>query len=61
MADKENLVVKSKLKEYVKSQGLSCAGDVADVLSEQLRIVVDDAITATKKDKKKTLLSRYLV
>ena len=59
--EKENLIVKSKLKQFVREQGLSCAGDVADVLSDQLRVVLTDAIEAAKKDKKKTLLSRYLV
>lgn len=61
MSEKEVLVVASKLKAYVKSQGLSCAGDVPAVLSEQIREVIDSAIEAAKKDKKKTLLSRYLV
>jgi histone H3/H4 len=58
--ENEVLVINSKIKAYVKAQGLACSGDVAEVLSAQLREVLDGAIEAAKKDKKKTLLSRYL-
>ena len=58
--ERELLVVKSKLKAFVKENGLSCAGDVADLLSLQIYGVVEDAITEAKRQKNKTLMAKHL-
>ena len=61
MEERELLVVKSKLKAYIKSQGLSCGGDIAEILSNQLYEVIDGAIEEAKRQKNKTVLSKHLV
>ena len=56
---KENLVVVSKLKSYIKaSAGLSTSGSVPEVLSEQIRQLCDGAIESAKKDGRKTVMDR---
>ena len=34
MADKESLVIGSKVKAYIKTKGLMCSGDLADAVSD---------------------------
>lgn len=56
---KENLVVVSKLKSYIKgTAGLSTSGSVPEVLSEQIRKLCDDAIANAQKDGRKTVMDR---
>ena len=59
MADKEVLVVASKVKNYIKTHGdLKCSAKVIDVLSDKIREMCDAAIEAAKKDKRKTVQER---
>lgn len=54
--ENEILVVSSKVKAYIKSQGMNCAGDVTEILSNQLRAVLDSAIENAKRAKRKTVI-----
>jgi len=59
MAEKENLVVASKVKSYIKEAGdLKCSAKVIDALSEKVRDICDEAIDKAKKDKRKTVQER---
>jgi histone H3/H4 len=56
MAEKETLVVSSKVKAYIKTTGeLKCSAGVIDVLSDKVRALCDEAIVNAKSDKRKTL------
>lgn len=53
------LVVASKLKKYIKDKhNLSTSGNVADRLSDIIRVSVDRAAENAKKDGRKTLMDR---
>ena len=60
MEEREVLIVASKMKKFIKSQGLSCAGNVAELLSEQIYAVLEDAIAEAKRQKNKTLMAKHL-
>lgn len=55
--NKEALVVRSKIKNYIKEQsgGMKCSDKVVDVLSERVRELCDSAIDSAKRDKRKTV------
>ena len=56
MAEKETLVVSSKVKNYIKGNGdLKCSAKVIDVLSDKIREMCDAAIEKAKNDKRKTV------
>lgn len=55
----EVLVVTSKLKKYIKEKAdMNTAGNVAEVLSDKIRGLVDEAIDNAKKDGRKTVKDR---
>lgn len=59
MAEKETLVIASKLKAYVKeTSDLRCSASVIDLLSERLRLQLDEAVKRAKADSRKTLLDK---
>ena len=56
---KDVLVVVSKLKKYVRAKyGMNTSGNVADVLSDQIRAMCDKAAEHAQGDKRKTLMGR---
>jgi histone H3/H4 len=56
---REVLVVVSKLKAYVKARsGMNTSDAVADVLSEKLRALCDEAIRRAGRDGRKTVMER---
>jgi len=58
-AEKEVLVVISKLKNYIREKsGMNTAGGVAPVLSDLIRQLCDDAIARAKGDGRKTVMER---
>jgi len=58
-ADGENLVVVSKLKNYIKaSAGLSTSGKVPEILSDVVRKLCDAAVEKAKQDGRKTVMDR---
>lgn len=58
-ATREVLVVASKVKEYIKSQGgkdkLLVAGDFAANLSDAVHILIDNAIKRAQANKRSTV------
>ncbi len=59
MAEKETLVIASKVKAYIKeASDLKCSAAVIDVLSEKVRTLCDEAIKSAKADNRKTLLEK---
>jgi len=59
VADKDILIVVSKMKKYIKDRsGFNCSDAVADVLSEHVRTLCDDSIRAAGRDSRKTVLDR---
>jgi histone H3/H4 len=59
VADREILIVVSKLKKYIKDRsGMNCSDAVADLLSDHVRVLCDDAIRAAARDERKTVLDR---
>jgi len=56
MAEKETLVIASKVKAYIKEAAdLKCSATVIDVLSDKVRALCDEAIKNAKADKRKTV------
>jgi hypothetical protein len=58
-AEAEILIVVSKLKKYIRDRaGMNCSDAVADVLSDHVRAICDEAIRAAGRDDRKTVLDR---
>ena len=59
VTDKDQLIVISKMKKYIKDRsGFNCSDAVADMLSEHVRAICDEAIRAAGRDERKTVLDR---
>ena len=58
MADKERLLVGTKVKDYVKEQGLMSSADMLDALNECVYDRLDRAIERAKANGRKTLQPR---
>ena len=59
MAEKDTLVITSKVKAYIMSKGeLKTSASVIDALSDRVRGICDLAIENAKKDGRKTLKDR---
>jgi len=54
------LYVKSKIREYIKENGLQTSSSVIDgeVLNERIIEILDQAIDRAKKNKRKTVKAR---
>jgi len=58
-AEREVLIVVSKMKKYIKDRsGMNCSDAVAEMLSDHVRAICDDAIRAAARDERKTVLDR---
>ena len=59
VVDNDILIVISKLKKYIKDRsGMNCSDAVAEMLSDHVRALCDDAIRAAARDERKTVLDR---
>lgn len=57
--EKEVLIVVSKLKNYIRAASeMNTSGNVAEVLSDIIRSMCDQAIANAKKDGRKTVMDR---
>jgi hypothetical protein len=57
--EREILIVVSKMKKYIKDRsGMNCGDSVAEVLSDCVRAICDDAIRNAAQDERKTVLDR---
>ena len=60
-AERDMLVVISKMKKYIKDRsGMNCGDSVAELLSDHVRAICDDAIRSAARDERKTVLDRDL-
>jgi hypothetical protein len=58
-AEREILIVVSKMKKYIKERsGMNCSDAVAEGLSEHVRAICDECIRAAARDDRKTVLDR---
>jgi histone H3/H4 len=58
-AEREILIVISKLKNYIKERsGMNCSDAVAEHLSDHVRALCDEAIRSAARDGRKTVLDR---
>ena len=51
----DSLVVKSKMKEYIKGKGCNSAGGLADALTGAIKEILDKAINRAKANGRKTV------
>ncbi|MGN6110005.1 MAG: hypothetical protein ACTHU0_33175 [Kofleriaceae bacterium] len=59
VVDKDVLIVVSKMKKYIKDRsGMNCSDAVAELLSDHVRLLCDEAIRAAARDERKTVLDR---
>jgi hypothetical protein len=59
VTDRDVLIVVSKMKKYIKDRsGMNCSDAVADMLSDHVRLLCDEAIRAAARDERKTVLDR---
>lgn len=59
VTDKDILIVVSKMKKYIKDRsGMNCSDGVAEMLSDHVRLLCDEAIRAAARDERKTVLDR---
>ena len=59
VADRDILIVVSKLKKYIKDRsGMNCSDAVAEALSDHVRAIADESIRAAGRDERKTVLDR---
>ena len=59
VTDRDILIVISKLKKYIKDRsGMNCSDSVAEMLSDHVRVLCDDAIRSAARDERKTVLDR---
>ena len=54
-AARETLCVGSKVKAYIKSQGMKCSGDLIEALSNQMHETLDGAINRCQGNKRSTV------
>ncbi len=60
--DRDILIVVSKMKKYIKERsGMNCSDAFADVLSDHVRALCDEAIRSATRNERKTVLDRDLV
>jgi hypothetical protein len=58
-AERDMLIVVSKLKKYIKDRsGMNTSDSVAELLSDHVRAICDDAIRTAATDERKTVLDR---
>ena len=53
--NREVLVVASKIKAYIRDQGMNTSGDAISCLSEKVYAILDDATARTVANGRKTL------
>ncbi len=57
--EKEVLVVVSKIKNYIREKSqMNTSATVADVLSDKIRAMCDQAVENAKNDGRKTVMDR---
>lgn len=52
---RETLCVGSKVKAYIKANGMKCSGELVAALSDQIHNTLDSAITRCQGNKRSTV------
>lgn len=52
---RENLCVGSKVKAYIKANGLKCSGELLDALSDRVHGMLDGAMSRCSGNKRSTV------
>ena len=60
MANKEVLVVASKVKAYIKSKQMKTSSDAITALSDKVCVILDDAVARTKANRRSTVKAQDL-
>ena len=55
MANKESLIVASKVKAYIKSKKMMTSSDALGEISDKVYCMLDDAIARTKANRRSTV------
>jgi len=55
MANKEVLVVASKVKAYIKSKQMKTSSDAITALSDKVCVILDDAVARAKANRRSTV------
>lgn len=55
MANKESLIVASKVKAYIKSKGMMTSSDALGALSDKVYGILDAAIARTQANRRSTV------
>jgi len=55
MANKESLIVASKVKAYIKSKKMMTSSDALGAISDKVYSMLDDAIARTKANRRTTV------
>ena len=53
-----DLLVQSKVREYIKKKGLNTGGDSIEALDKRLARFIDDACSRAKANDRKTLMAK---
>ena len=59
-AEREVLVVGSKVKAYIKAKDMRCAGETIDALSAKVSCLLNKAVERAKANKRSTVQSQDL-
>lgn len=60
MADRQVMVVASKVKAYIKSKNMKTSSDAITALSDKVYAILDDAIARTKANHRSTVKAQDL-
>jgi len=60
MANKESLIVASKVKAYIKSKKMMTSSDALGAISDKVYSMLDDAIARTKANRRTTVKTQDL-
>jgi len=52
------LLVQSKVRQYIKDKGLNTGGDSLESIEKALKVVLDDAVKRAKGNDRKTLMAK---
>lgn len=55
MADKERLIVASKIKEYIRSKGCQTSADAVDAVNAAVHKMLDGAVKRAQSNKRATV------
>jgi len=60
MANKESLIVASKVKAYIKSKKMMTSADALGAISDKVYSMLDDAIARTQANRRSTVKAHDL-